>query len=394
MGFEDTSYEGRFIMSERKLSLTIVTSLIASILIIANGLWIFYIGTPIVVVMSSFEATTVEQVLSTNTFWGRIVFGISGLTGQLWTPIWIAFAVIMLIYTVALYLKPKAHKSFSLPIAILSLLSLPIGGGFYLGASIGLIGAMVGLEWPVAFKETFIGRIIRAARLDSKLCVTLSENANLSAAALTIIFVGILSGIGNGLYTYNADSILKGGSLASGILLRGQIAWNEVVLITAVSIVGMAVIKWLILSLAIYWIGAKLAGISSSFNKIAAIIAFAYVPEGLLAALPLLFSNQPTLTFNWPVGLYIITHLWALSFLVIAISQVFELGKGRALGVAILGGTFYWIIYHMFIVPTLNVPGVEIVFTMPSSSLTILAAIGVAMIAATALGVFSRKPTE
>jgi hypothetical protein len=391
----------------KKISFMVVTSILASILMIINGVLIAKNGQPIVVTMSSFQVNTTalanatqqvieksatQQVMNASSFWGRIVFGTPGLTAGWQTTFWLILTVIMLICALAVYRNPRNHKTFSPFIGILSLFSLPIGGGFYLGAILGVAGAVVGYEWPKPFKETFLGKVYGAATLDSKLYVTIGENLDaIGGAALTVILVGFLSGLGNGLYAYNVDLLKQGGQAAYQILFDGQLLWSTTVMITTLSLIGIALIKWLILSSAIYWVGAKIVGIPSSYDKIARMVAFAYIPESLMIFLPLLFSNSPTLTFNWPMSLYIITRVWFFISLLIIIAQGFEFSKMRALGVAIFGSAIYWVTYYIFIVPTLNVPGVRIDIAMPASSMSILGALGIAAIASTILGLFSRK---
>jgi hypothetical protein len=391
----------------KKPSFMVVTSIIASVLMIINGVLIATSGKPIILTVSSFQVNTTvvgnvtrevfesnatRQVMNATSFWGRIVFGTTGLTAAWQTGFWLLLAIIILVCALAVYRKPKNHRKFSPLVGILSLLTLPSGGGFYLGTILGLVAAMVGYEWPKPFGETFFGKIFRAGTLDSRFYSTIGENVDaISGAALTVILVGFLSGLGNGLYAYNVNLLNQGGHAAYQILFDGQILWSTEVWVTTLSLIGMTLIKWLILSLAIYWVGARIVGIPSSYDKIARMVAFAYVPESLMIFLPALFSNPPTLTFNWPMALYIITTLWVFIAVLISVAAGFEMSRMRALAVAIFGGAVYWVTYYIFIVPTLNVPGVKIDIAMPGSSATILAALGLAAILSTILGLFSRK---
>lgn len=377
-------------MNNVKTSLTFVTSTVSSVLAIINGLWIAIIDKPVII--TTFNATSLDEIINSKNFWGRIVFGIPGIIGGLWTYFWIIFAVLMLLCAFSIYRKPRLHKKYSFLITLFALLTLPIGGGFYIGAILGFVGGLVGREWPKSFSETFLGNVFQAAMGRPKFYVSICEKSEtLSNAALTVIFIGALSGFGNTLYTYNVDIIRKGESLASQILLQGYVLWNEIVLLSALSMVGMMMIKWLILSLCVYWIGAKLVGLSSSYDKVLRVVAFAYVPEIITVFMPLMFSNDPTLTFNWPVGFYVITRIWVFLCLLVAIQQVFDFSLTRAFGVALFGGAIYWLIYHVFMAPTLNVPGFRINISMPESSLTVLTLVSLATLIATALGIFSRK---
>lgn len=377
-------------MLERKFRLAFILPLIGSILIVINGIWIAINGKAIA--FSAFEATSVEQIMTARTFWGRIAFGLPGIIEGAWTPFWLIFAVIMLICTFIIYRNPRKEKTYGVLIAALSVLSIPIGGGFYIGAIFGFIGGITGVQRSKPFRETVFGRFIRAAILDSKIYIMLRDNPDtIQTAAFTVLLVGFLSGIGNGLYAYNVSLIKKGGAPASKILLEGYLFWNDTVMMTTLALIGMIVIRWLLLSATIYGVGAKLTGISSDYGKVARAVAFAFVPEALLVLLPLMFSNEPTLSFNWPIGLYIIIQIWIFLGVIIGITQAFNLHKRKALGIIILGGTIYWLIYQIFIVSTLNVPGVKIEIAMPESSLAILVVVGIATLLSALFGTFSKR---
>jgi hypothetical protein len=377
-------------MAQSKFSFTFITALASSILSIINGLLIAIIDKPIYI--ATFPANSSDEIIGSKYFWGRVVFGMPSIAGGLWTYFWMIFAILILFCALTIYRKPRSHKTYGFLITLLSLLTLPIGGGFYIGAALGFIGGIAAYEWPKPFNETFLGNIFSAARIRSKFYASIGEKPEaLSVAALTLIFIGALSGIGNGLYAYNVHAIKAGGDMASKILLEGYVFWNEIALFSMFSIIGMTVIKWLILSLCVYWIGAKLVNLSTSYDKVLRTVAYIYAPEAIMVFLPLIFSNEPTLTFYWPVGLYLITRIWIFICLLTAIRQIFDFSLRRALGVAIFGGVVYWVIYHVILVPTLNVPGFRLDISIPQSSIAILTLIGLAILISTILGVFSKK---
>jgi len=379
-------------MSETGNSFTFFTTVISAIMAIINGIFIVNANRAIVIVFSSFQASTVDEVINATSFWGRIVFGVPGIVEGSWSYFWLIFPLLMLVVAYLIYRKPRASRTYGPLIGVLSVLTLPIGGGFYLGAILGFVGGIVGYEWPKKFGETLLGKIFRALIRQPRFYTKISEDPkSLSDTAFAVILIGLVSGLGNGLYAYNADLIRKGGTLAQKILLDGNVYFNEVVLITSISFVGVMLLKWLILSLSVYWIGVKLVGITSSYDTILRTTGFAYAPEILMIFLPAMFSNDPTLTFNWPLGLYIITRAWTFICLLVAIKQTFDFPFGRTLGVAILAGVIYWTIYHIIIVPALNIPGIKITLSMPESSLAILTLMGLATLISAGLGVFSTK---
>jgi len=369
---------------------TLILPLIGCILIMINGAWIAINGKAIVV--SAFKATSVEQITASKQFWGRIAFGTPGIIGGMWTPLWLVFALIMAACIFTIYRKPRRETTIGGLIAALSILSIPIGGGFYIGAIFAFCGGIAGLKRNKPFKETSVGRLIRAATLDSKLYAMLRETPDaIQTAGLTVLLVGFLSGIGNGLYVHNVSLIKKGGTPSQAILLEGYMFWHDTVIMVTLAIIGLAVIRWLLLSTTIYGVGAKLTGASSDYDKVARAVAFAFVPESLLVILPLMLSNEPTLSFNWPIGLYILVQIWVFLGVIVGISKAFDFQKKKAAGITILGGTIYWLIYELFIVPTLKVPGFRIDIAMPESALAILVVVGIATLLAAVLGAFSKR---
>ena len=376
-------------MSETKYTPTFILGIIGSILILLNGALIVVNNSP--VILSSFSVASVDEVMKAKVFWGRIVFGVPTLVENYLALFWLIFAVATLICAFLIYRRPKGYQTYSFGITLFSLMCIPIGGGFYLGTILGFIGGVSGMEGRKPFKETFLGRIISGVTLDSKMYTVIRDNPTiLRTAALVVIFVGILRGIGSGLYAYNVDIIKRGGAPASQILLNGQVMWHSTAVITAASLIGFTVLEWLILSLVIYWIGVKLTGITLEYDKIVRVLAFAFVPLSLQVFAPLVFSNEPTLSFHWPVGLYLISRLWVFIALVAATAQTFDFTRRRALGVVILGGMMYWIIDNMILIPTLRVPGILITVSAESAPF-ILLSFSAATIIATLFGVFTKK---
>lgn len=379
-------------MSETQTNFTFFTTVISAIMAAINGILIANANGAIVIVFSSFQANTVDEVINATSFWGRIVLGVPGIVEGSWAYFWLIFPFLMLVIAYLIYRKPRANRTFGILIAVLSILTLPIGGGFYLGAILGFVGGIAGYEWPKKFGETLLGKIFRAAIRQPKFYTKICEDPkSLSDTALAVIIIGLISGLGNGLYTYNAYLIKKGGVLAQKILLGGSLYFNEVVLITSISFVGVMLLKWLILSLSVYWIGAKLVGTNFSYDTILRTTGFAFAPEIFMVVLPVMFSNEPTLTFNWPLGLYILTRVWTFLCLLVAIRQTFDFSFGRTFGVAILAGAIYWIIYHIILAPALNIPGIRLTLAMPESSLAILTLFGLTTLISVGLKVFSTK---
>jgi len=378
-------------VTEKKTTLASKLSLVAGILILINGLWIAANRAPII--FSSFPVDAVESLRGSDApFWGRITFGLGGLVEGSLMPLWLVFAVVNLFSALMLYTKPTKHVLWGYLILVCSMLSIPIGGGFAIGLILGVFGGAMGVEWPNSPGKTFIGKLGRAARLDSKLFDMVAEESQaLKQAAIVIILVNILRGLGNALYTYNAEIIIN--SLSPGvpfrILLLGEVSWDLWALVgSAINLIGIALVKWLILSGLIYLVGVKIAGKTAELDSITRVVAFAYAPICLQVFMPLILGSEPFLKFQWPLTIFFLTNIWMIIALVIGVKQSLDMPTGRTFGVVLLAGTFYWLISYMFINPTLEIPTLQ--FTVePVSSILML--VSVSGILATLLGVFSRR---
>ena len=279
---------------------------------------------------------------------------------------------------------------------VFSILSIFTGGGFIIGLVLGVIGCGMGLQSRKILTETFFGKLLGAARLDSKLYKLVKEDPRtLGEAALAIIFVNILSGLGSGLYLFNADKILNSSSSDAPfkILLLGQVFFDTSVLTSPLINISIAIFKWLILSLIIYLVGVKLASLRSEFDGIARSIAFAYAPIGLQVFVPLVFSNQPFLTSQWPMAIFLITNFWMIFALVVAVKQSMNLSIGKAMGLVMLTGTIYWLIIYKMIFPVahlsgFDIPGIQ--FDLQPMEL-VLALASLSVILSILLGVFKRR---
>lgn len=338
-------------MEEKTSNLPFILSLIGAILILINGIWIAANGAPIL--LSSSQISTIETLTGPNApSWWRISFGLPGSIAGSLIFIWLIFAIVNLFSSLMLYIRPTKYTSWSLLILVCSILSIPIGGGFILGLILCIVGGGMGLEWPTTPRKTFIGKLIRAARLDSTLYKSIGEEPQaLKWAALTIIFINFLSGFGNGLYTYNVQEIVKPPSPAalSRILLLGDIFWDPSAAVgPAMLSIGIALIKWLILTGIIYLVGVKIAGNTTGLDNIGRVVAFAYIPICLQVFMPFVLGSENFVKFQWPLAMFFITNIWMAIALVIGLKQSLNVGTRQAFGVMILGGTSYWLIVHFW----------------------------------------------
>jgi len=377
-------------MEKRDFSFTFSATMLGVILIVANGLWLAYGGSPIVV--HSFPVGSVSEILNTGIFWGRVSFGFKGAAEIYSLAVLACLIIIMLYCSFKIRGSPRIHRTYGPIIAVLSLLSLPFGGGFYIGSILAFIAGVAALEWPKPFKETFFGNLLSAGRASTGFFTSLPLSSGLMArAAFSVAFVGFVVGLGTGLYVYNSSFITTMGDQATSILLGGQILWTETVFITSMSLVTTTLLKWLVLSACIFWIGSRLKGTDTPYNTVAQTLAYCYAPLLLEAFTPILFANEPTLSFNWPVGLYVISRLWLLVLLFTAVNGIFNLSRREALGVVLFSGLIYWVVIHAVIFPVLNVPGIQIAVSLPQSSSFVLFTGGVIVAFSFLLGVFTGK---
>jgi len=316
-------------------------SLAGSILIFLNAIWIISNNNPIVIT-SNPNLTTVSAINNSTAFWGRISFGFQGIVEGSWTPFWLIFTIALFVCTIQIYRKPRAHKVLGLPMMIFSLLSLPIGGGFLIGSILAFIGGMLAVEWPKPFSNTFVGKMMRIAKLDTTVFGQLSGDSKaMGNGALALLFASIVMGFGNAVYVFNVNLIKTKPVSANEILLLGKLNMDVMTMATAFSFVGIIFLRWLAFSAILYVITVKLKGHIADFDKLACAIAFAFVPLCIQGFLPILFSNEPYLSIQWPFAIVLLSVFWVALIVLVFIKSVFEIKRREALGVTLLAGSLY-----------------------------------------------------
>ncbi len=344
-------------MKEEKPTKAFLLSCLGAVLILINELIIALNGAPVIVSSGSIAP---EQVLSSEApLWWRISFGFRGFVEGALIILWLIFAAIVLFSALMFYIRPIKRKTLGTLIIVFSILSIPAGGGFIIGLILAIFGGGMMYEWPKPARQTFLGKFVRVARLDSKVYSSLIEELKaLKQAAFTIILVNILSGLGIGWYSFNAGKILDATtpiSTSMRITLFGDILWDQQILVLPITFVGIAVIKWIILSGIMYIIGVKIIGSKSEFEKIGRVIAFAYVPISLQFFMPFMFTSKPNLA-GWPLVLFSVTNLWMILALVIGLKQCLDVSLGKSLGAVFIGGSIYWLTNQLVFVKAFGTP--------------------------------------
>jgi hypothetical protein len=366
-------------------TLQFILLFVGTILIIINAVLIAAQGNTIII--STYPAASLDELQGD---WGRIAFGMPGFVSGGAIFVWLFFAILDLVLVILLRFRPRRGEQIGFSVLVLSLLSIPAGGGFYIGMILAVIGSAAVFEKkPVG--ETFLGRILRSARLDSGFYEKIkSMPGGLRTSLLVVVFLNILTGLGNGLYISNANKIIDSTTrdAATNILIGGGVYFDGSVWGTMINNIGLGVFKWIIFSLIIYFILTRLLLRSTTFETTAMVVAFAYAPIILQSFMPLVFFNQPFLTTTWPLTFFFVTNLWTGLVLTLSIKKTWDINMGQALGVTILGGTVYYVLNSTFIQPTFPMQSVWFVF-QPVELVELMLSLGVVL--SFLLGVFPKS---
>lgn len=357
--------------------------IVSIILIIINGILIVLQNQPLI--LASYRANNLSDIwvtpYSKHPPWARIIYGIPGLVEDGLAYGWLSIAILYFIIVLYTFIKPRKIKSFSPWIIILSILTVPIGGGFYIGLILSIILGLYGLEYPKKFGDTFVGKMLNTLRLNKSFFEKAEVNPDLQRAALTLCFVALLSGLGSCLYSYNVYKIyqvgdpLKRPEIPSNILLRGGLYSEPIVYFSALSNIFIMFMKWLILALCVYIFAFKMLSKESQLTVIFNMTAYVYVPELIMIFLPAIFTNEPNLSqtwsliiipISWPLMLFYISRIWSLIILTYGLSKTQDITFGRALGRTFFAVAPYLALVYLWIYPTFKSPGFNITFTEES----------------------------
>jgi hypothetical protein len=394
-------------MEAEKPKVAVILTFFGAALMLLNSLIVALNQAPLMV--SSGPVSPETLIASDAPFWWRISFGFLGFVESPLGFVWVAFSILVLLSAIMLYLKPLRRKILGLTIIVFSALTLPAGGGFILGLILAIIGGGIAFEWPKPAKETFFGRLLRAARIDPELFSTVAvEPKVLRQSALVIILVNLLSGLGIGLYAFNVGKILAPDTPAPTsleIIYSGRLIWDISILAFPIVSLGVAVVKWIFLSVILYVVGVKIIGSKAELEQIARAVAFAYVPIALQFFMVFVFTSKPYLPLTWPIILFLVTNLWMIIALIVAIKSCLEITLNKSIGTVFLGGSLYWLTNYVFIVKAFGAPGnmeqsipvfplpmlpgsIQILIQPPELALL---SISILITLATVLGVFSKR---
>jgi hypothetical protein len=371
------------------MSLAAKISLAGAILILINGIWIAVRGGPVILTTDP-NLTTAKAVEGSKAFWGRMSFGMKGLVEGNWILPWLLFTIVLFGCIIRIIRRPRKHKTTAVPIMLLSILSFPIGGGFWAGLILVFIGGMLALEWPKPLGETSVGRMAKIARLDSAAIKELYNASNaMRSGTQVLILISIVAGLGNVIYVSNMNLIRTSSSAAYDLLLLGKLNIDSSTIFYSVSFVAVIFLRWIILSSVLYAVTVKLKGYAGEFSKLSSLTAFALAPLCIQFLLPIMFSNDPYRTFQWPFAILMLSTLWVGVVVMAIVRSTLEIGAREALGVTIFAGILWWFTDNLLIAsnPYVSVPGVSFTFGLSSSD-AVLFFTAFAILVAALLGAF------
>lgn len=211
------------------------------------------------------------------------------------------------------------------------------------------------------------------------------EPKSLSHAAWLLIVVNLLSGLGYGIYNLTLTKTNNSLDAVFGVLAFGHVTFDISIFTYPLIYAGVAVMKWVILTLLIYAVGVKLLGVKKELSDIAPAVAFAYVPVALQAFLPMVFSNQ---SVQWGIAVFLVTNFWMIFALIVGVRQSLEISMGKAIGSVMFCGGIYWIIDYLWLIPSLEIPGAWFILK-PGTFVLLLFSIGTML--AALMGTFTRR---
>ena len=172
-----------------------------------------------------------------------------------------------------------------------------------------------------------LARIMGVFKLDSKTFEEIEHNASLTLpAALIVVFVSLISGVGNWLLNVVFVSLLRG---VGNWLFKGLgIGGTNFARGFLSSLIGV-VVGWLIWSLATWFVGTRLFKGQADLGGMLRVIGFAYIP--------LVLSIIPCV--GWVIGV-----IWALLAGFIAIRQGLDLDNLKAFFTMVIGAALYIIL--------------------------------------------------
>lgn len=331
---------------ERRKNTFAVISLVGGILILLNILLIAMNSGPIVLSSSS---DSIDNLLpNTAPMWFRIAFGIRDYANGIALEIGAILAAMIVYLALTLYLSPTNARPLSLLIILFSAVALLYGGGFIIGSILAFIGAALMYEAPREFSHTLIGKMLSSMRATPQVFQHFMQDSSVKDAAMVILFANLLSGIGNGVFTFNVTQIIgaTNANTPFGILFTGRVGLDLSIAQTPIILMGLGIFKWALLSLILFFVGVNLFGQKASLASVAACTGFAYAPIALQLFTPFIFTSSPYLT-QWSLGVYLLTNLWMMLILIAGMKQIMNVSFTKSAATVASCGALYTLINYL-----------------------------------------------
>jgi hypothetical protein len=338
-------------LTEKKHQIIPLLPIAGALLILLNIFLTALTGNCLMI--SNGAANSVEDLTNESApLWGRIAFGQADCAYGILPAIGIVLAALIIYSSLILYTKPRFEKILSITIMIFSAVALLYGGGFIIGSVLAFIGGAFVYHTPLEPSKSLVGRLLSSLMGSSKAFKQLAEEAHVKDAATAVLFVNLLSGIGSGLYGFNANGLINTLSTnnAFEILLKGRIGIDVAILQVPITLMGLGVIKWMMLSLLIFLIGVKFFRGKTSLASIATVTGFAYAPISLQFFTPFIFTSTPYLMM-WPMAVFAITHLWMVIVLTLGMKETLRIPFTESLALITLCGATYLLIHYVVFTP-------------------------------------------
>lgn len=333
---------------ERKKNAFAILSIVGGILILLNIIMIAMNSGPI---MLSSSAQSIDNLLPDSaSLWFRIAFGIRGYTDSLALVLGAILATIILYLGMSMYFSARNASLFSLVIVILSAVTLLYGGGFIIGSILAFIGAALMYEEPKKFNQTFVGKMLSSMRASSQVFEQFTKDSSVKDGAMVILFANLLSGIGNGIFAFNATAITGAANavIPFQILLANGLGFDVSITQTPVILMGLGILKWVILSLVLFLVAVKLFGYNASLASVATLAGFAYAPVALQVFTPFVFASSPYLT-QWAFLVFLVTNLWAAVILIAGMKHIMNVSYGKSVATVASCGGIYTLINYLIL---------------------------------------------
>jgi hypothetical protein len=306
---------------ERRKNTAALVSLAGALLILLNILMISMSSAPLLV--SSSAATVDTALKSAAPLWWRIALGVRGYTEGIGLALGLIAATIMLYCSMSLFLRPRNVLAF--------------------------IGAALNYETPKPSNETFMGKMLSALRASPRLFQHFMNDSSVRDAAMVVIFANLLSGIGNGVYTFNAERIINAPNANTPfqVLFAGGLQFDISIVQTPIILMGLGIVKWALLSLILFLVGVRLFGEKASLASVAACAGFAYVPIALQLFTSFVFTSKPYLTM-WSGALFLLTNVWMILILMAGMKHVMSISYTKAAATVATCGAIYTLTNYLF----------------------------------------------